>query len=134
MKNAVTKEKAKIPVRKSKFEEKLMLIKDIYKLNDIEYQAFTFLILQEVNHLFSDLKDALNGGFDKFARIYLRLRCGERERLLNNLFLSHLITDKSYNPSVNEDFVKVFDDDSCNTPKKIVDKLFGTPEKSTLTF
>ena len=133
LKATITKLKTKIPVRKTKFEEKLQLIRDIYKLNENEYQAFTFLILQEVNQLFSDLNGALNGGFDKFARFYLRLRCGERERIVNSLFLSHLITDKSYNPTVNDDFVKIFDDDNCNTPKKMVDKLFGTPEKSDLT-
>ncbi|MBR1907549.1 ATP-binding protein [bacterium] len=134
LKSAIAKTKAKIPVRKTKFEEKLLLIKDIYKMNDKEYQAFTYLVLQEVNHLFSDLNSAINGGgFDKFAKVYLKVRCREKDRIVNNLFLSKLISSKSYSPSINDDLIKVFDDESCNTPKKMVDTLLGKPEKSTLT-
>ncbi len=134
LKSTIAKAKAKIPVHKTKFEEKLLLIKDIYKMNDKEYQAFTYLVLQEVNHLFSDLNSAINGGgFDKFAKVYLKVRCGEKDRIVNNLFLSKLISSKSYSPSINDDLIKVFDDESCNTPKKMVDTLLGTPEKSTLT-
>ena len=134
LKKAVAVAKTKLPVRNTKLEEKLLLIKDIYKLNDKEYQAFVYLILQEINQVFYKLDGAVSGNsFDKFSKYYLKVRFGEKDRIMNALYMSKLISDRSSNPSVNEDLIAIFDNPNCNSTEKVVNFLIGTPEKSTLT-
>ena len=134
LKEIVSKLKQKIKPVRTKFEQKFLLFKDIYKLNDNEYQCFIYLVLQEVNSVFSYLDTMIMGnGFYIFSKNYLKIRNGEREEILNNLYLSRLITSKTANPSVNSDIVKIFENSSIDTNNKVTSALLGTPEKTELT-
>ena len=100
----------KIPVESTSFEDRLLIIKNLYGLKEEEYQAFIYILMQDVNRVFSLLDDAIDGiSFDKFARYYLGLRFGQKERIVNNLFLNKLLGNKSSHPAVNSELLKVFD-------------------------
>ena len=124
----------KLPVLNTKLEERFELIRNIYNLDDNEYQAFVFLQMSEINTAFEFLEQALSGNsFDNFCKNYLKIRSGEKERIINDLYLNKLITSKSSNPSIYQDMIKVFDDKTCDTPEKITKVLLGKPEKASLT-
>ena len=134
LKEIVSKLKQKIKPVRTKFEQKFLLFKDIYKLNDNEYQCFIYLVLQEVNSVFSYFDTMIMGnGFYIFSKNYLKIRNGEREEILNNLYLSRLTTSKSGNPSVNSDIIKIFENSSIDTNNKVTSALLGNPEKTDLT-
>ena len=61
LKGVILKLKQKIKPVRTKFEQKFLLFKDIYKLNDNEYQCFIYLVLQEVNSVFSNLDSMIYG-------------------------------------------------------------------------
>lgn len=132
---AVLKElKESIPVKNTKLEAKLNIIKDIYKLEEDEFQIFLFLAIREINKVFDKFDDCINNNsIDNFARFYLRIRIGEKERIINNLYQRKLISSKSSNPSINQDILKIFDNPFCNSMEKITQALIGEPKKSALT-
>lgn len=124
----------KLAVESTSFEDRLLIIKNLYGLKEDEYQAFIYILMQDVNRVFNLLDDAIDGiSFDKFARYYLGLRFGQKERIVNNLFLNKLLGNKSSHPTVNSELLKVFDDAKYDTVEKITAMLLGKPEKSTLT-
>ncbi len=134
LKEIVSRLKQKIKPVRTKFEQKFLLFKDIYKLNDNEYQCFIYLVLQEVNSVFSYFDTMIMGnGFYIFSKNYLKIRNGEREEILNNLYLSRLTTSKTGNPSVNSDIIKIFENSSIDTNNKVTSALLGNPEKTELT-
>lgn len=126
--------KESLPIKNTKLETKLNIIRDIYKLEDDEFKTFTFLLMMEVNNVFDKLDDTINGNsIDNFAKHYLGVRFGRKERIIHNLYLRNLITSKGSSPNVNRDILKIFDNISCNTIDKITNVLVGEPEKSSLT-
>lgn len=132
---AVLKElKESIPVQNTKLETKLNIIKNIYKLQDDEFQIFLFLLTREINKIFDKFDDCINNNsIDNFARCYLGIRFGQKERIIHNLYMRNLITSKGSNPSINQDIVRIFDNTTCNTIEKITNVLIGEPEKSSLS-
>ena len=134
LKTIVRELKEKIPVRSTKLEKRFLLIKEIYNLKENEYQAFLFCMIQELNKVFEEFDNSIKGcSFDVFTRRYLGVRFCIREQIINNLFLSKLITNKSNYPTVNPDMIKIFNNEKCNSMDKIIAALLGKSEKSTLS-
>ncbi len=64
--------------------------------------------MSEINNIFDKLEVSISGNsFDKFARYYLELRIGQKERVVDNLYQRKLIPSKSSNPSVNQDILRI---------------------------
>lgn len=124
----------KQPTYNTKLEERFELVRSIYQLNDNEHKAFMFLQMSELNPAFEFFYQSLCGNsFDTFCKNYLKIRGGERDSIINNLYLNKLITNKSNCPSIYQDMIKVFDDKSCDTPEKVAKVLLGKPEKASLS-
>ena len=86
----------KTPVLSTKLEQRFLLIKEIYNLNENEYQSFLFCMIQEINKVLEELNSSIKGcSFDVFAKHYLGVRFCIKEQIINNLYLSKLITNKS---------------------------------------
>ena len=130
----IKKLKDTIPNKKTNLENKLKIIKEIYNLEEDEYQAFVFLLIKDINNIFNTLDGCIrNNSFDRFAKHYLRLRLAQKDRIINNLYQKRLITSKSNNLNVNREILRIFDNKKYNTIDKITSSLIGKPEKSTLT-
>lgn len=134
LKNIVAGLIDKQPVINTRLEQRFELVRNIYNLDDNEYKSFVFLQMREISTVFEFFDQALSGnGFDTFCKCYLKVRGGEKDKIINNLYLNKLITSKCSHPSIYQDMIKVFDDKDCNTPEKVAKVLLGKPEKSDLT-
>ena len=117
------------------FEKKCKIIKELYSLDDIEYQIFLFHALKEVNNIFNQFFGCFNGdAFDIFASDYLKLRSGKKERIVSDLAQRDVINYRGRRSSysINYGALQVFDSSNCNTPEKIMNKILGKKEKSSL--
>ena len=133
-KNTVADLKKKIKPEESDYEKKLLMVKDIFSLDEKEYQIFLYLIIQELNNMFSVFFDCFRGNSDEiFSKNYLGLRVGTRSRLFNNLYTKNVIGGKgSRNTSVNTEIIKIIENPAIKTKEQIVEILLGKPEKPHL--
>lgn len=123
-----------IPYKKTSLENKLKIIKEIYNLEDDEYQTFIFLLIKNINNIFNLLDGCIkSNSFDKFAKHYLRIRLAQKDRVINKLYQRKLIISKNNDPNINSDILKIFDNTKFNNMDKITHMLVGKPQKSTLT-
>lgn len=114
-------------------ERQLLFLKEIYSLNNEEYEIMTYLVLSEVNNIFETFFDCLkHNSLTTFARTYLNMRCGKKERTMNNLYLKNLLEDMG-DEYINQNLLRIFDNPNCNTCEKIMNLIIGKPEKSKLT-
>jgi SpoVK/Ycf46/Vps4 family AAA+-type ATPase len=133
MKKVVRELKEKIPPKDTVLEKQLLAIKDIYLLDNDEYEIMQFLVLKEINNIFECFYDSLkNSSLTTFTRSYLKIRVGRKDRIMENLYLKSII-DGRRSDTVNSNLVKVFDDPRINTQEKIVGAIVGKPEKTSLT-
>lgn len=133
LKKDILKLKSKIPVRNTLLEHQLLTIKDIYDLNDEEYEIMIYLTLKEINNIFRMFFDCIeHNSFTTFTRVFLNMRYGKKDRTMNNLYLKN-ITDHRGSENINQDLLKIFDNPHCNTSEKMMNTMIGKPEKSTLT-
>jgi SpoVK/Ycf46/Vps4 family AAA+-type ATPase len=132
-KNTIRDLKSKIKPRATVLERQFLTIKNIYSLNNDEYEILQFLVLKEINNIFDRYFDCIhNPALTTFVRCYLNMRFGKKERVMNNLYLKNII-DGRRSESINPEFLKIFDNPKCNTQEKIVAVIIGKKEKSTLT-
>jgi SpoVK/Ycf46/Vps4 family AAA+-type ATPase len=125
--------KSKIKPRATVLEKQLLMIKNIYSLNNEEYEIMQFLVLKEINNIFARYLDCVHSpSLTTFTRCYLNMRYGKKERVMNNLYLKNII-DERRGESINPEFLKIFDNPRCNTQEKIVAIIIGKKEKPTLT-
>lgn len=114
-------------------ERQLCMLKEIYCLTDEEYEIVTYLVLGEVNNIFSTYFECLkHNSLTTFTKVYLKMRCGKKERMMNNLYLKNLLEDERAE-YINPELLKIFDNPSCNTSEKMMNLIIGKPEKSKLT-
>ncbi len=124
--------KDKIKPRNTVLEKQLTVIKEIYNLNYEEYEIMIYLILGEINNMFREFFDCIrNQTLVTFAKEYLNMRYGKKERTMSNLYLKN-ITDTRHGENVNKSLLNIFDNPNCNTPAKITSALIGKAEKSSL--
>ena len=125
--------KKKIPVRNTILEKQFLIIKNIYKLSNEEYELMQYFAFKELNSVFEKFFNVLERpNVADFARGYINLRNGKRERILYKLYLKN-ITDNRYNGDLNLMFLNVFDNPKCNTRNKIISTLIGGHETTNLT-
>jgi len=136
MRKKLNKYKKALPAKNTLLEKQLNILKDIYFLNEDEFEIVQFFIIREVNKMFYTFFECMtNNGFDIFIYKYLGLRYGKRERMLNELSLRELIyyigrrNDYNANPKI----IKIFDDKRCNTPNKILRTVLGDQERTNLS-
>ncbi len=116
------------------FEKQLNIIRDIYELNEEEYQTVLYFSIQEVNKMFERLFNCLgNNPFETFSYIYLGIRASRKERILLNLQMRDILDrGRRSDYSINSKFIEIFDNKKCTSVTKIMDILLGEHEKSTL--
>lgn len=132
MKNIIKKLKKKITPKNTRLEKQLLIIKDIFSLDENEYEIFIYLAFKEINNIFDKFFDSLqNQSLNTFVRHYLNLRMGKKERLLEKLQQRNLTKWRS-SETLNNRFLKILDNPSCNTVDKIASSLLGNKEKANL--
>ena len=125
----------KITPKSTKFEKKLLLIKEIYKLNSDEYNLFIYFLIQKINNIFMEFfencikHDSLN----TFCKDYLNIRTHQQGRLITQLNLKKIFISRRGGSEINPELIKIFDEPYYNTKEKIIGLLLGKKESSDLT-
>lgn len=123
----------KITPKNTLLERQLKLIKDIYRLNENEYEVLIYVAIKEINNIFDSYFDCLKGtAFSTFAKNYLKLRIGKKDRIIENLHLKNIVNNRHGCIDINDSILKVFDNPNCNTSEKIMKAILGQSMKSTL--
>ena len=134
LKETIKKLQDKIPIKSTTLEKQLILLKNIYKLEDDEYGVITYCIVQEINNVFKTLFDCINHDkFAKFAQTVLSIRYNRRSRITESLYLKNLTdTRRGSSIEINPEILKIFDNPDCKSSNQIIKMLLGNSEKSTL--
>lgn len=123
----------KIKPQNTLLEKQFLMIKDIYHLNNDEYKVFLYSGIKEINNIFDMYFDCVNGNtFATFAKEYLKIRVGKKERITNKLYIKNIITHNRGDVEINEDLLKIFDNPNCNSSTKIMNTILGKTQKSKL--
>ncbi len=132
MKKVVKKLKEKIQPRNTKLEQQLLTIKEIFTLNNMEYEILLYMAFKEINNIFDKYFECLeNQSLSTFSRVYLGLRCGKKERLLDGLHRKN-ITESRRSDCINDIFLEILDNPQCDSADKIISILIGKKQKATL--
>ena len=117
-------------------ERRLNILKDIFELNEAEYEIIKYLILKDTNNYFNILGNTISGNdLRSFVAKYLKLRQGNFDRIKKNLKDKGLILSARYpDVELNEKIVSIFDNSSIKTIKQIKSALLGMAEKSELNW
>lgn len=123
----------KIKPQNTLLEKQFLMIKDIYHLNNDEYKVFLYSGIKEINNIFDMYFGCINGNtFATFAKEYLKIRVGKKERITNKLYMKNIITHNRGDVEINEDLLKIFDNPNCNSSAKIMNTILGKTQKSKL--
>lgn len=123
----------KIKPQNTLLEKQFLMIKDIYNLNNDEYKVFLYSGIKEINNIFDMYFGCINGNtFATFAKEYLKIRVGKKERITNKLYMKNIITHNRGDVEINEDLLKIFDNPNCNSSAKIMNTILGKTQKSKL--
>ena len=135
LKTIIKQLQERIPKKNTILEHQLLLLKDIFKLDEDEYGVFTYCVIQEVNNIFKELFESINRDpFAKFAQVYLKIRYNRRSRVTESLYLKNLTDSRRGNDiNVNPEILTIFDNPNCKTANQIIHMLIGKSEKSNLT-
>lgn len=132
MKKIVKQLKAKYKPQKTRLEQQFLTVKEIFSLNDIEYEILLYMVFKEINNIFNKYFECLeSNSFATFTKSYLGLRYGKKERVLESMYRK-FITDGKRSENINNAFLKIFDNPSCNTADKIINALIGKRQKAVL--
>lgn len=132
MRKIVKKLKEKYQPQSTRLEQQFLILKDIFSLTDIEYEIMLYMSFKEINSIFDKYFECLeSNSLATFARCYLGLRYGKKERVLDELHQKN-ITDGRRSECINNDFLKIFDNPKCDTAEKIINVLVGKKQKARL--
>jgi len=133
IKSQISKQLKKIKSQKSLFENQLSYLKDIFNLDDKEYNIFLLLTLKETNELFEKLFDCY-GRFEMLSVIdkLLKISIEERTKLLDEMRFKSLIEGKRHDIEINDYWFGILNNNKYNTKDKIIAKIMGKPQKSNL--
>ncbi len=133
LKKEVIRLKEKIKPQNTLFEKQLLTIKNIYRLNNDEYEILLYLALKEFNKVFKKYFDCLyENSFATFTRVYLNMRYNRKDRAMCSLYMKNVIENK-HSETINPDLLKILDNPKCNTSEKMMNIVIGKPEKSELS-
>ncbi len=125
--------KEKINPHDTVLEKQFLTVKEIYALTNEEYEIMLYLAFKEINNVFNRYFDCLNNqSISTFARCYLNMRYGRKERVMENLYYKNIL-DGRRSECINPVLLKIFDNPKCNNQDKIVSVIVGKKEKSKLT-
>ena len=135
LKTIIKQLQERMPKKNTILEHQLLLLKDIFKLDEDEYGVFTYCVIQEVNNIFKGLFESIDRDpFAKFAQVYLKIRYNRRTRVTESLYLKNLTDSRRGNDiNVNPEILTIFDNPNCKTITQLVHMLLGKSEKSNLT-
>ena len=124
----------KIPQKNTILQKQLLMLKDIFKLEEDEYGIMTYCVVQEINNMFKNLFDCINHDkFSQFAQTVLNIRYNRLSRIKDSLYLKNLIeSPRRGNVEVNPEILKIFDNHDCKSSNQIIKMILGNSEKSTL--
>ena len=133
IKSQISMQLKKIKSQKSLFESQLSFLKDIFNLNDKEYNIFLLLTLKETNELFEKLFDCY-GRFEMLSVIdkLLKISIEERTKLLDEMRFKSLIEGRRHDIEINDYWFCILNNNKYNTKDKIIAKIMGKPQKSSL--
>ena len=132
MKKIVRRLKEKYQPRPTKLEKQFLIIKDIFNLTEAEYEIVIYMVFKEINNIFSKYFESLDSNsFSTFAKSYLGLRYGKKDRVLEGMYRKNLIEGR-HSEYISGKFLKIFDTPNCDTAEKIISLLVGKKLKSTL--
>lgn len=133
IKSQISKQLKKIKSQKSLFESQLSFLKDIFNLSDKEYNIFLLLTLKETNELFEKLFDCY-GRFEMLSVIdkLLKISIEERTKLLDEMRFKSLIEGRRHDIEINDYWFCILNNNKYNTKDKIIAKIMGKPQKSSL--
>ena len=133
IKSQISKQLKKIKSQKSLFESQLSFLKDIFNLNDKEYNIFLLLTLKETNELFEKMFDCY-GRFEMLSVIdkLLKISIEERTKLLDEMRFKSLIEGRRHDIEINDYWFGILNNNKYNTKDKIIAKIMGKPQKSSL--
>ncbi len=130
----IKKLQQKIKPQKTKFEMQIELLKNIYQLDDDEFNLLQVGIIKEINNIFRDLFECINSDrITTIARACFGIRYNRKSRIMENLYMKNLTDSRRGDIDVNPNIIKIFDNPNCNTVTKMISTLLGEPEKSGLT-
>lgn len=123
----------KITPKNTLLERQFRLIKNIYNLNEDEYQVMVYAAVKEINNIFDSYFECLkSNSFSVFAKKYLKLRIGKKDRIVESLYLKNIILNRHGCVDINDNLLRVFDNPNCNTSAKIMKAILGKTQKSKL--
>lgn len=133
IKSQISMQLKKIKSQKSLFESQLSFLKDIFNLNDKEYNIFLLLTLKETNELFEKMFDCY-GRFEMLSVIdkLLKISIEERTKLLDEMRFKSLIEGRRHDIEINDYWFCILNNNKYNTKDKIIAKIMGKPQKSSL--
>ena len=127
---------SKISKKNSALEKKYKIIKDLFQLNEIEYKYFIYYSLFEINPTFKILYKCLDGDIeDVIANNFLKVRSIVFDNTEKNMRNKNLMVRGHFRNEIkcNPILIDVLTSDSTNTTKqKIISKIVGKKQKSTL--
>lgn len=126
----------KLKPKNTILEKQCKIIKDLFYLNDNEYEIFLYCALKDVNNMFNTFGYSFeNNAFSTFCTEYLKLRNGKKERMLSDLSKRNIVYYRSRRGedySVSNEVLQVLDNPRCNNSEKIMNTLLGKKEKTSL--
>lgn len=122
----------KIGIKHTFLEKQFLNIKNIYRLDKIEYDVFVYYSIKELNSYFDELYGDLKRRNNLSAiKCSLPYKTEELEIMQEELRHKNIIHNK-YDIEVNSNVIRVLTSTKYNTKEKIVNLLIGKPEKATL--
>ncbi len=125
----------KIPEKNSSLERQLLLLKDIFKLDNDEYGLFVYFVIQEKNYIFRKIFESINReSYYKFVRLYLKIKYNRQAKAAESLYLKNLTNGaRGCEANLNSEILAIFDRPNCKTTTQLMHLLLGKDEKSNLT-
>ena len=134
-KEYVTKKLEKIKPAPSLIEDKFLYLKEMYNLDDIEYEIMVYYTLREINKMFVRMTDSVTSHEINFGVEYLDLKTFEAKEKADALLKRGILTaERDFGRRVDLEpsipIIKVFE--STTKIEDIQEIMLGEPQKSNL--
>lgn len=133
LKSIIISQKLIIKPKTCLLEKQILILKDIFNLSDKEYKLFLFITLKETCDVLGELVDCF-GRHDILQLINKLISCNteERAKLLENMYFKKLLEKVRFDINIDDYWYGILNNNLYNTKEKIVAKIMGQSQKSTL--